>query len=52
MKSENPYQLREKDVLIIGSGGTVHNLRAVGWEKDGKENDQWALILISGLKTI
>ena len=35
--------LREKDVLIIGSGGTVHNLRIVGWEKDGKENDQWAL---------
>jgi 4,5-DOPA dioxygenase extradiol len=34
--------LREKDILIIGSGGTVHNLRAVGWEKDGKEIDQWA----------
>ena len=35
--------LREKDVLIIGSGGTVHNLRAVGWHKDGKEIDQWAV---------
>lgn len=35
--------LREQDVLIIGSGGTVHNLRAVGWERDGKVNDQWAV---------
>lgn len=35
--------LREKDVLIIGSGGTVHNLRAVGWERDGKVNDEWAV---------
>lgn len=35
--------LREKDVLIIGSGGTVHNLRAVGWHKDGKEIDEWAV---------
>ena len=35
--------LREKDVLIIGSGGTVHNLRIVAWEKDGKENEQWAI---------
>ena len=23
--------LSEKDILIIGSGGTVHNLRIVGW---------------------
>jgi 4,5-DOPA dioxygenase extradiol len=35
--------LREKDILIIGSGGTVHNLRAVNWGKDGKENEQWAV---------
>ncbi len=35
--------LREQDVLIIGSGGTVHNLRAVGWERDGKVNDEWAV---------
>ncbi len=36
--------LREKDVLIIGSGGTVHNLRAVNWSKDGTgETDDWAL---------
>ncbi|TWE01715.1 4,5-DOPA dioxygenase extradiol [Neobacillus bataviensis] len=32
--------LREKDVLVIGSGGTVHNLRAVKWADD--EIDQWA----------
>jgi 4,5-DOPA dioxygenase extradiol len=50
LKPEQQYQigkslsvLREKDVMIIGSGGTVHNLRIVGWEKDGKENDQWAI---------
>lgn len=32
--------LREKDVLVIGSGGTVHNLRAVKWSDN--EIDQWA----------
>ncbi len=32
--------LREKDVLVIGSGGTVHNLRAVKWADH--EIDQWA----------
>jgi 4,5-DOPA dioxygenase extradiol len=36
--------LREKDILIIGSGGTVHNLRAVNWSKDSSgEIDDWAL---------
>jgi 4,5-DOPA dioxygenase extradiol len=36
--------LREKDVLIIGSGGTVHNLRVLNWAKDNTgEIDDWAL---------
>lgn len=35
-------ELREKDILIIGSGGTVHNLRAVKWVDNG-EADSWAL---------
>lgn len=36
--------LREKDVLIIGSGGTVHNLRALNWDKDLTGGiDDWAL---------
>ena len=34
--------LREKDVLIIGSGGTVHNLRILDWADNGKIQ-QWAL---------
>ncbi|SDN30376.1 dioxygenase [Bacillus sp. OK048] len=34
--------LRADDVLIIGSGGTVHNLRAVSWGDDGSVH-QWAL---------
>lgn len=38
--------LREQDVLIIGSGGTVHNLRRLNWRADGIEAwaeqfDQW-----------
>ncbi|MCJ8012940.1 dioxygenase [Paenibacillus sp. KQZ6P-2] len=33
-------ELREQDVLIIGSGGTVHNLRSVNWRAEGV--DEWA----------
>lgn len=33
-------ELREQDVLIIGSGGTVHNLRKLNWRSD--EIDGWA----------
>jgi len=35
--------LREKDVLIIASGGTVHNLGALNWEKDNIGVDDWAI---------
>lgn len=35
--------LRANDVLIIGSGGTVHNLGAVSWGDDGKNVHQWAI---------
>jgi 4,5-DOPA dioxygenase extradiol len=33
-------ELREQDVLIIGSGGTVHNLRKLNWRSEGV--DAWA----------
>lgn len=33
-------ELREQDVLIIGSGGTVHNLRSLNWQSEGI--DDWA----------
>ncbi|RTE08374.1 dioxygenase [Paenibacillus whitsoniae] len=33
-------ELREQDMLIIGSGGTVHNLRKLKWQSEG--NDEWA----------
>lgn len=33
-------ELRKQDVLIVGSGGTVHNLRAVKWSQN--EVDPWA----------
>lgn len=34
--------LKANDILVIGSGGTVHNLRAVKWADNGQV-DQWAL---------
>ncbi|MDN4067122.1 class III extradiol ring-cleavage dioxygenase [Paenibacillus vini] len=33
-------ELREQDVLIIGSGGTVHNLGRLNWRSQGV--DEWA----------
>lgn len=47
LSNEQQYQigkalteLREQDVLIIGSGGTVHNLRGLNWASEGI--DGWA----------
>jgi 4,5-DOPA dioxygenase extradiol len=34
-------ELREQDIMIIGSGGTVHNLRRVNWDTDAA--DTWAV---------
>lgn len=50
LKPEDQYKigkslsvLREKNILLIGSGGTVHNLRAVRMAGDNGAADQWAL---------
>jgi 4,5-DOPA dioxygenase extradiol len=47
LPNERQYQigkalaaLRQQDVLIIGSGGTVHNLRRLNWKSKGI--DAWA----------
>ncbi|MCL6453331.1 MAG: dioxygenase [Alicyclobacillus sp.] len=41
--------LRSNDVLVIGSGGTVHNLRALQWQSD--EVHEWALEFDRWLET-
>ncbi|UNK18335.1 dioxygenase [Paenibacillus sp. N3/727] len=41
--------LREQDVLIIGSGGTVHNLMGLNWRSDGI--DAWAEAFDSWLQS-
>jgi 4,5-DOPA dioxygenase extradiol len=48
LTNEQQYQigkalsdLREQDVLIIGSGGSVHNLRGLNW--NSKDADTWAV---------
>ncbi|MCA0756304.1 dioxygenase [Paenibacillus sp. N4] len=42
-------ELREQDVLIIGSGGTVHNLRKLNWQGEGV--DEWALAFDNWLQS-
>ncbi|MNP09655.1 LigB family dioxygenase [compost metagenome] len=42
-------ELREHDVLIIGSGGSVHNLFMVNWQGDGI--DEWALAFDNWLQS-
>ncbi|MFK0524980.1 DODA-type extradiol aromatic ring-opening family dioxygenase [Paenibacillus illinoisensis] len=48
LTNEQQYQigqalaaLREQDILVIGSGGTVHNLRQLNWESNSV--DSWAM---------
>ncbi|MFC5530454.1 DODA-type extradiol aromatic ring-opening family dioxygenase [Cohnella yongneupensis] len=49
LSNEQQYQigkalssLREKDILIIGSGGIVHNLRMLNW-RGGNTPEEWAV---------
>jgi len=42
--------LRRRDVLIIGSGGTVHNLRAISFAEPERV-DEWALSFDQWLET-
>ncbi len=42
-------KLREKGVLILGSGNVVHNLRTINWDTNAKPYD-WALEFDSWIK--
>ncbi|MNN33570.1 LigB family dioxygenase [compost metagenome] len=42
-------ELKEQDVLIIGSGGSVHNLFMVNWQGNGI--DDWALAFDNWLQS-
>jgi 4,5-DOPA dioxygenase extradiol len=43
-------KLREKGVLIVGSGNIVHNLRQIKWEQNPKPHE-WALEFDKWTKT-
>ena len=44
-------ELRKRGLLIIGSGGTVHNLRALRKDKDDGQVDEWAIEFDNWLET-
>lgn len=49
------YELRQKGVLIIGSGNMVHNLRMISWDKMDIEQDygyDWALQMNDTFKNL
>jgi 4,5-DOPA dioxygenase extradiol len=44
--------LREEDVLIIGSGNVVHNLRSYAWGQQGVEAYPWAVAFGSRVREL
>jgi 4,5-DOPA dioxygenase extradiol len=44
--------LRDRGVLLIGSGGAVHNLRALNWHSRGKAADDWAVAFNTWLRDV
>lgn len=46
------YQLRQKGVLILGSGNMVHNLRMMSWEMINGGGYDWALEMNDKFKSL
>jgi 4,5-DOPA dioxygenase extradiol len=42
--------LRDEEVLLVGSGGAVHNLRALNWHSRSKQPVDWAAAFDSWLR--
>lgn len=46
------YELRKKDVLILGSGNMIHNMGIINWEMINGGGYDWALEINDNFKRL